>query len=93
MIKINPGNDQIKFKGSVDFDTGLGVTVYDSRIKANDCVLWSYGDAGTAQAPYMIIPLVSDGEIWFYPAAIIYDPGSELVRINFIVFDGSNIPS
>lgn len=77
---------QIKFKGNCQID-GAGTFVNDSRIKANDLVLWSWIDEN---ACFILSTLVSDGEIYFYPAAIIYEPVT-YPFIKYVVMDGDGI--
>jgi len=91
-VSLNNNNNAIKFRGELVIPL-FGEFVIDTRIKAGDVVLWSFitNDASGDYAPCTMVTNISDGQIYFYPDALIYDPGANEIKIAYIVFDKTKI--
>jgi len=91
-VSINNNVNAIKFRGELVIPL-FGEFVLDARIKAGDIVLWSFitNDALGDYAPFTMVTDITDGQIYFYPDALIYDPGVNEVKIAYIVIDYTKI--
>jgi hypothetical protein len=94
VVISNPSPSAIKFGASGVILPSFGLDIIDPRIKAGDIVLWSYvaNALGGIYAPWLVGVLIVDGEMYFLPDGIVYDPGGNDVYISYIVYDGSMIP-